>query len=72
MEIIPPQNHQSGDDADYMPNWIQVDGESSWNLELPLSDDDLYPELDPLDPEVNVIIDPDDNPDYINQEKMRH
>ena len=54
-------NSRSEDDVRYTPNWISIDDFSLWDSELPSNDEDLYPELDS-----------NQNPDYINQEKMRH
>ncbi len=60
---ITPQDPQSGDETNYTPNWIKMDiDDLSWDDELaPLGDEDLYPELDP-----------GENLDYINQQKMRN
>jgi hypothetical protein len=54
-------NAQLWDESKYAPNWIKMDiDDAVWNDELPLGDEDLYPELDP-----------NEDLDYKNREKMR-
>ncbi len=43
---------QTGDNAEYTPNWISIDDFLPWDdAQMPRGDDDLYPEIDSLDHE---------------------